>query len=76
MGGHPAEWYSVYRAIKHVKAQILWLHDEDDQQTPLSDALKVKNENLPTVTFIITKGLGHSRIYRDDETVKRIIDFL
>jgi len=76
IGGHAAEWYSIHRAIKHIKAQILWLHDEDDQQTPLRDALKVKNDNLPTVTFVITKGLGHSRIYRDHETVKRIIDFL
>jgi pimeloyl-ACP methyl ester carboxylesterase len=76
LGGHPAEWYSIHRAIKHIKAQILWLHDEDDLQTPLSDALKVKNENWPNVKFIITKGLGHSRIYRDDKIVQEIIGFL
>ncbi len=76
LGGHPAEWYSIHRAIKHIKAEILWLHDEDDQQTPLSDALKVKEENLPNVKFIITKGLGHSRIYRDHEITQQVIDFL
>jgi pimeloyl-ACP methyl ester carboxylesterase len=76
IGGHPAEWYSVHRAVKQLKAQILWLHDEDDLQTPLSDALKVKNENLPNVKFIVTKGLGHSRIYRDPAIVNKIIDFL
>lgn len=76
IGGHPAAWYSIHRAIKNIKAQILWLHDEDDPQTPLSDALKVKNENLPNVTFVITKGLGHSRIYRDPEIAKKIVDFL
>jgi pimeloyl-ACP methyl ester carboxylesterase len=76
LGGHPAEWYSIHRAIKNIKAKILWLHDEDDVQTPLRDALKVKNENWPNVRFIITKGLGHSRIYRDTEIVKEIINFL
>ena len=76
IGGHPGEWYSVPRAIKNIKAQILWLHDEDDLQTPLRDALKVKNENLPNVTFVITRGLGHSKIYRDPEVAKTIIDFL
>jgi len=73
---HPAEWFSIRRAVKNIKAEILWLHDEEDQQTPLRDALKVKNENLPNVKFIITRGLGHSRIYRDQKVVQDILDFL
>ncbi|MFI5186344.1 MAG: alpha/beta hydrolase [Chitinophagales bacterium] len=76
IGGHPAEWYSIRRAIKNIKAEILWIHDEDDRQTPVNDALKVKNENLPNVKFIITKGLGHRRIYRDQKMMQEIIDFL
>jgi pimeloyl-ACP methyl ester carboxylesterase len=76
LGGYPAEWYSVHRAVKNIKAQILWLHDEDDLQTPIYDALKVKEENLPNITFILTKGLGHRRIYRDHKVMQRILDFL
>ena len=76
LGGYPAEWYSVHRAVKNIKAQVLWLHDEDDLQTPIDDALKVKEENLPNVTFIITKGLGHRRIYRDHKVMQQILDFL
>src|SRR5436190_3603455 len=76
LGGNPAEWYSVHRAVKNIKAEILWLHDEDDLQTPITDALKVKEEKLPNVTFIITKGLGHRRIYRDHKVMEKIIDFL
>src|SRR5215470_4627467 len=45
LGGYPAEWYSVHRAVKNIKAKILWLHDKDDLQTPITDALKVKEEN-------------------------------
>jgi pimeloyl-ACP methyl ester carboxylesterase len=62
--------------MKHIKAKILWMHDEDDLVTPLHDALKVKEENFPNVQFIITKGLGHSRIYRDAEVGRTIVDFL
>ena len=76
MGGHPLEWYSIRRAIKNIRAQVLWLHDEDDDQTPLSDALKVKKDNPANVKFLITKGLGHSRIYTDKKLVQEIIDFL
>jgi hypothetical protein len=75
-GGYPAEWYSVRRAVQNINAQILWLHDEDDLQTPIDDALKVKDENLSNVTFIITKGLGHRRIYRDHKVMQQILDFL
>jgi len=76
LGGYPAEWYSVHRAVRNIKAQILWLHDEDDLQTPITDALKVKQENLHNVTFIITKGLGHRRIYRDNKVMQQILAFL
>jgi pimeloyl-ACP methyl ester carboxylesterase len=76
LGGYPAEWYSVHRAVKNIKAQILWLHDEDDLQTPINDALRVKQENLPNVIFIITKGLGHRRIYRDHKVMQQIVAFL
>jgi len=76
MGGHSLEWYSIRRAIKNIKAQVLWLHDEDDDQTPVTDALKVKKENPANVKFLITKGLGHSRIYTDKKMVQEIIDFL
>lgn len=76
LGGYPPEWYSVHRAVKNIKANILWIHDEDDLQTPIADALRVKQENLANVTFIITKGLGHRRIYRDHKVMQQIVAFL
>lgn len=74
--GVPPSWYSIRRAMKNIHAKVLWLHDEDDDITPLSDVLKVKAENHPNIEFVITKGLGHRRIYRDNKVVKTIIDFL
>lgn len=72
----PAEWFSIRRAVKNITAQILWIHDEDDDITPLSDALKVKDEKHPNINFIITKGLGHRKIYNDAAVKKAIENFL
>ena len=75
-GGVSSEWYSIKRAMKHIKAKVLWFQDEDDEVTPMSDVLKVKAENYPGIEFVITKGLGHRRIYRDNKVTKSIVDFL
>ncbi len=75
-GGMSAEWYSIRRAMKHIRARVLWFHDEEDTTTPLQDALKVKAENYPNVEFVISKGLGHSRIYRENKVTKAVVDFL
>ncbi len=75
-GGVHSDWYSINRAMENIKAKVLWFHDEDDDVTPLSDTMKVKESNYPNVEFVITKGLGHRRIYRDNKVVKAIVDFL
>jgi pimeloyl-ACP methyl ester carboxylesterase len=75
LGGQWPEYYSVRRALHQVKARVLWLHDEDDELTPFADAVKVLEDNHPNVTFRITKGLGHRRIYRDNEVLKEVVDF-
>jgi hypothetical protein len=75
-GGFTPAWYSIHRAMKHIRARVLWLQDEDDDTTPIKDVLKVKAENHPNIEFVITKGLGHRRIYRDNKVAKAIIDFL
>jgi pimeloyl-ACP methyl ester carboxylesterase len=75
-GGKSSAWYSISRAVKNLKARILWFHDLDDETTPVRDTLKVKAENHPNIQFVITKGLGHSRIYRDSEVIKQTVDFL
>lgn len=76
VSGHPASWFSIPRALKKIKALILWLHDEDDKTTPLRDVYNVKKENHANIQYVITKGLGHRRIYRDTEVVKRIAEFI
>lgn len=76
VSGHPASWFSISRALKKIKARILWIHDEDDETTPLKDVYNVKKENYSNIQYVITKGLGHRRIYRDAEVGKRIVEFI
>lgn len=76
LGGKPAEWYSIRRALQNIRAKVLWFHDEEDNITLLTDAMKVKEENLSNVEFVITKGLGHQKVYRDNKVSSAVIDFL
>ena len=72
----PISWYSVSRAVKNIHAKIKWYHDEDDDTTPWEDAKKVMEQNYPHIDFVVTRGLGHRKIYRDNKIAESIIDFL
>lgn len=76
IGGKPVAWLSVSRAITNIKARVLWIHDEDDDITPLKDVQPLLNAHLPHVKFMITKGWGHRRIYREEKVIQAISDFL
>jgi pimeloyl-ACP methyl ester carboxylesterase len=76
LSGHETAWFSIRRAAKNIRASVLWIHDEEDDVTPVADAKKVQDDNLPNIKFVITKGLGHQKIYRDATTRKMIADFL
>jgi pimeloyl-ACP methyl ester carboxylesterase len=76
ISGNALSWFSVARALATIKAKTLWIHDENDTVTPLSDVLKIDRSLYPSVHFMITKGLGHSRIYRDNEVGRTIAKFL
>jgi len=56
---------SVVQAIKHISAPILWIHDKDDKICPFIDVIPILNENRSNIQFVITEGLGHSRIYKE-----------
>lgn len=74
-GYHPSH-FSIRRAMQQVQAQVLWFHDEKDELTPLHDALQVRDDQHPHLSFVITQGLGHRAIYRDNKVVKQVIAFL
>jgi pimeloyl-ACP methyl ester carboxylesterase len=76
LGGQPPEWYSLARAAQNIKAQVLFLQDKDDHMTPISDVEPIMKRKYPNFHFIITEGLGHRRIYRDNKISRSILEFL
>jgi len=74
-GGYQPGWFSIRRIAKNLKAQVLWLQDKDDQMTPLSDVEPIIKEHYPNFKFLISEGLRHRRIYRDNNSFKSIINF-
>lgn len=73
---NPVSWYSIKRVLPLLNANVLWFHDEEDDICPTTDAKKVEALHLPHVEFVFTQGLGHRKIYRDNQVRKRIFDFL
>ena len=76
VSGKKTAWFSMRRAMQNIKASVLWIHDEDDDITPWADALKVQEDNHPNIKFVLTKGLGHNKIYHDDRIKNMVIQFL
>lgn len=74
-GGYPPAWYSIARASEQTKATVLFFQDKDDEMTPLSDVEPIIKANHPNFKFVLTEGLGHRRIYRDNKVAKAILDF-
>ena len=76
VSGKKTAWFSMRRAMHNIKAKILWIHDEEDDITPWSDALKVKEDNHTNINFVNTKGLGHQKIYHDVAIKNKVIEFI
>jgi hypothetical protein len=75
-GGKPPDWYSVSRVAPKLNGQVLFLQDKDDHMTPVSDVKPIMEKNYPNFKFIISEGLGHRKIYRDEQSFKKIMEFL
>jgi predicted alpha/beta hydrolase family esterase len=68
--------FSIPRAMQHIRASVLWVHDKDDDITPLKDVEPLIGQHQPHVSFMITEGLGHKKIYRDSKVISSVVDFL
>jgi pimeloyl-ACP methyl ester carboxylesterase len=69
------ESFSAYEAAKQVKIPVLVIHDNDDDDIPVSEAHHLA-ENLSNKEILITNNLGHRKILGDTTVVSKIIEFL
>lgn len=74
--GNDISHYSINRIAPKLTNPILWIHDKDDDITPLSDLKPLLELSPANIEFMITEGLGHRKIYKDTAVIKRIIDFI
>ena len=74
-GKHPT-WYSISRAAKQIKAEVLFLQDEEDELTPLKDVQPIIQKHYPNFHFVISKGFGHRWVYKDPQSITAIMNFL
>lgn len=70
---------SSYNNVSKIKVPVLVIHDENDDEIPVSCAKEIAKYFNPEVSggkLLITKGLGHRKILGDSEVVNEIIGFL
>ena len=74
--GKPTSFYSVKRILPNLMNKTLWIHDKNDKITPLSDVEPLMDKKLSHIEYMITSGLGHSRIYKEEEVIEKLVTFL
>lgn len=76
MTGKTMDHFSIKRVMRNIQLPVLWIHDQQDRICPYADTLPVQKEGHPHIRFYITEGLGHNKIYRDQQVIKNVIGFL
>jgi pimeloyl-ACP methyl ester carboxylesterase len=63
------------RLAREMQSPLLVQHDESDRAVPLENGRRLA-EAWPAAELCVTRGLGHSRILRDETAVRRAVDFI
>jgi len=71
--GHHPDYYSAPNFASAVKAEGLIIHDEDDNETSVYHAKRIR-ANWKTSQLQITKGLGHN--LKSDLVVNSVVEFV
>jgi pimeloyl-ACP methyl ester carboxylesterase len=73
--GESIDNYSASTAAKKVVVPTLVIHDSEDKDVPVSCAYNIR-QNLNQGELLITHGLGHRRILKDNLVINRIIEYI
>jgi pimeloyl-ACP methyl ester carboxylesterase len=76
LSGLPISYLSIVRILQNITMPVLWIHDKGDSVCPLEDAQPLIDKQLPNIEFYLTENLGHNKIYRNPEVVRRITEFI
>lgn len=75
ISGKNVETISANESARKVSIPVLVLHDTKDIDVDVSSAFKLR-QNLQNGLLVITNGLGHRKILRNSDVIKRIIEFI
>lgn len=75
--GKPFEEFTALHFITRITQEmdLLLVHDEDDAEVPIHQAVEFA-KRWPRATLLRTRGLGHTRILRDEEVIRKCISFI
>ncbi|ESU25341.1 putative hydrolase or acyltransferase of alpha/beta superfamily [Flavobacterium limnosediminis JC2902] len=73
--GETMDSFSTYIAAKEVAVPVLVIHDENDDDVPVSAAHHIY-EHLRNGELMITKELGHRKILGDTKVIRKIASFI
>ena len=72
----PITHFEADRAIENYSGPILWVHDEEDPVCPYKDLIPFQKKATNNIKFLITKGLGHNKVYKNHAVLDKIVSFL
>ncbi len=73
--GKNIDEFSPSWVAKDIKIPTLVVHDSLDGDVPVSCAINIR-QKLENGELLITHGLGHTKILRDKETIRKIVAFI
>lgn len=75
--GQPFDTFTSMHFIRHLPAPValLLVHDEDDREVSIQQAEALRAV-YPAATLVRTKGLGHTRILKDDAVIEQCVTFI
>ena len=75
--GKPFEEFTAAHIIKQIiqPVEVLLVHDEDDKEVSMEHPLELLRQ-YPSARLLKTKGLGHTRILKDDRVINEIVKFV
>ncbi|AOE49297.1 hypothetical protein KS2013_573 [Kangiella sediminilitoris] len=67
--------FSAYVNARRASAKALIVHDKNDKEVPYEESVLI-DENWTDSQLLLTEGLGHKRILKDEATINSITEFL
>jgi len=65
----------IIERVGSLRVPALIIHDRDDREVPFHDGERLA-ARWPGATLVETRGLGHRRILKDEEVIRRTVTFL